>query len=107
MNLFDFSTMPLDQAVSWDPTSIAGQAILREKWKGVDRDTRRNFLRKLNSKSNLDTFVSKLMDFDCFLAVVIESENEIHSKIIVLENFQRFTQGPIFYGPYNWPDSHE
>lgn len=107
MRLFDYSTMPLDQAVSWDPTSIAGQAIVNEKWKGVDHDTRQNFLRKLNSKSNLDTFISKLMDLECFLAVIIENETEIHSRFILLENFQRFIQGPIFYGPYNWPDNHE
>ena len=107
MRLFDYSTMPLDQAVSWDPTSIVGQAIIREKWKGVNSDTKRKFLRKLTSKTNVDTFVSKLLDFDCFLAVVIENEQEIHSKIIVLDNFQRFTQGPIYFGPYNWPDNHK
>ena len=106
MRLFDYSTMPLDQAISWDPNSIAGKAILNEKWQGVTRDAKKKFLEKLTSKSNNDTFVSKLIDFDCFLAVVIKGD-EIHSTIIVLENFQRFTQGPIFLGPYNWPDNHK
>ena len=96
--------MPIDQAVKWDSNSVAGQAILAENWKGVDCDTRSAFIRKLTSKTNDNTFLSKLIDFNCFMAIVLR-DNEIHSQLIVLENFQRFTQGPIFYGPYNWPDN--
>ena len=98
--------MPIDQAVKWDSSSIAGQAILAENWKGVDQDTRNAFIRKLTSKTNDNTFLSKLIDFDCFMAIVLRG-NEIHSQTIVLENFQRFTQGPIFFGPYNWPDNQQ
>ena len=40
MRRFDYSTMPLEQAVAWDPTSIAGQAITNEKWKNVTKVNR-------------------------------------------------------------------
>ena len=106
MRLFDYSTMPVGHAIKWDPSSLAGQAILNEDWKGVDRDTRNAFIEKLNSTTNDNTFVSKLLEFECFMAIVLRG-NEIHSQIIVLENFQRFIQGPVYFGPYNWPDNHD
>ena len=104
MRLFDFTTMPLDHAFNWDPNSIVGQGIINEDWKGVNFDTKQAFLEDLMSCNNDDTFVSKLLDFKCFLAVAIR-DNKVYAKMIVLENFQRFLQGPIFYGPYNWPDN--
>ena len=106
MRIFDYSTMPIDQAIKWDPTSLAGQAILQEQWKGVTSEVREAFIKKLTSTTNDNTFLSKLIDFDCFMAIILRG-NEIHSQIIVLENFQRFLQGPIFFGPYNWPDNHD
>ena len=105
MRLFDYSTMPLDVAISWDPTSIAGQAIVNEDWKGVSIETKREFLAMMNSNRNDNTFVSKLLDFEAFMAVILRGP-EVHSQIIVLEGFQRFIQGPILYGPYAWPDHH-
>ena len=105
MRRFDYSTMPMEQAVAWDPTSIAGQAITNEKWKNVPEQEKQSWLMEMNSASNLDTYVSKLLDFDCFVSVVIRG-SEVFAKFIVLSDFQRFTEGPIFYGPYNWPDPH-
>ena len=105
MRLFDYSTMPLDVAISWDPTSIAGRAIMTEPWKGVPRTVRQHWLDMLNSNENDNTFISKLLDYGCFMAVILRGP-EVHSQIIVLEDFQRFIQGPIIYGPYAWPDRH-
>ena len=105
MRLFDYSTMPWDAAIAWDPTSIAGQAITNEAWKGVSIETKHEFLAMMNSNQNDNTFISKLLDFDCFLAVILRGP-EVHSQVIVLDNFQRFVQGPILYGPYAWPDHH-
>ena len=105
MQLFDYSTMPLDAAISWDPTSIAGQAITNEPWRGVSIETKQAFLAMMNSNQNDNTFISKLIDFDCFMAVILRGP-EVHSQIIVLDNFGRFIQGPVFYGPYAWPDFH-
>ena len=106
MRLFDYSTMPLDQAFKWDPNSVVGQAIIHEEWKGVNSDTKQAFLEDLMSPNNDDTFLSKLLDFNCFMAIIVR-DNKIQGKMIVLENFQRFLQGPVFYGPYNWPDNRK
>ena len=105
MRIFDYSTMPLDQAINWDPNSIAGQAIMTESWVGVPESERSAFLAIMNSGSNDNTFLSKLIDFECFMAFVIRG-SEVYSHPIVLRDWKRFVQGPIFYGPYNWPDCH-
>ena len=105
MQLYDYSTMPLDQAIAWDPNSIAGQAILTEEWVGTPQSEKLAFLQLLTSTENDDTFLSKLLDFDCFMAIVIRGKEAFYHPIM-LRNFQRFCQGPIFYGPYNWPDQH-
>ena len=102
MKLFDYSTMPLRVAISWDPTSIAGRAIESEPWKGVPSVVRQDWLEKLNSKENDVALLSKLLDEGVFLSVIIRG-SELHSQIIALENFERFISGPILYGPYDWP----
>ena len=95
--------MPLEQAIAWDPENIVSQAMLNEDWINVSVQTKRNWVRLMNSGQNDDTFISKLIDFECFLAIVIR-DSVVRSQIIVLADFHRFTKGPIFYGPYNWPD---
>ena len=104
MRLFDYSTMPIDQAIMWDPNTIAGQAITTEDWIGVTPDEKEEFLAKMNCGTNDNTFLSKLIDLDCFMAVILRG-SEVYSQIIVLEDFQRFMRGPIIEGPYNWPDN--
>lgn len=97
--------MPLDVAISWDPTSIAGQAIINEDWRGVSAEKKEDFLAMMNSNRNDNTFVSKLLDFDAFMAVILRGP-EVYSQIIILDDFDRFTRGPIIEGPYAWPDFH-
>lgn len=103
--IYDYTTMPMDQAVSWDPTSIVGQAIINEPWKNVPRQEKLAWLTELHSRNNYDTFVSKLMDFECFMTVIVRND-QTSAKFVVLNDFSRFIQGPILYGPYNWPDQH-
>ena len=103
--IFDYTTMPLNQAVSWDPNSIVGQAIINEPWRNVPTQEKLAWLSELHSRNNDDTFVSKLMDFECFMTVIVRN-HQVSAKFIVLNDFSRFTQGPILYGPYNWPDQH-
>ena len=105
MRRFDYSTMPLEQAIDWDPNSIAGQAITHEDWKNVQDQEKQQWLAEMNSSKNTDTDVSKLLDFNCFVSVIIR-DSKVHAKFIVLSNFDRFTKGPIYFGPYNWPDPH-
>ena len=100
---FDMTTMPLDEAFNWDPNSIVGRAITREPWKNVPWEEKSQWIAELNSNLNVNTFVSKLMDFEAFMAIIVR-QDDVLMKIIMLEDFQRFIQGPILYGPYNWPD---
>ena len=97
--------MPIDTAIKWDPTTVAGQAILTEEWTGVSSAEKNSFLEILTSTTNDDTYLSKWTQFECFMAIVIR-QGQVIAKPIMLKNFQRFMEGPIFYGPYNWPDRH-
>ena len=103
--IFDQTTMPTEQAFKWDPNSIVGQAIINENWINVPMEEKNRWLTELHSSLNTDTFVSKLLDFDCFMTVIIRDQ-QVSAKFVMLENFQRFTQGPILYGPLNWPNSN-
>lgn len=102
---YDYTTMPTDAPVNWNPGSVLGQAIRQEPWKNVPIQEKHDWIKEMNSERNRDTFISKLLDFECFMAIIVR-DDQIQGKIIVLEDFQRFTKGPIFYGPYNWPDQH-
>ena len=103
--LFDQTTAPLEQAVNWDRDTVLGQALINEPWRNVSNYEKEVWLAEMNSSANENTFVSKLLDFQCFLLVIIRHDQTL-AKFVFLENFQRFTQGPIFEGPYNWPDIH-
>ena len=100
---FDYTTMPIEAAVKWDPHTIVGKAIQNESWKNISQPERLRWLAELNSSANENTFVVKMIDFNCFMTVVIRDEH-VGAKMIILEDFQRFLQGPILYGPYNWPN---
>ena len=102
MRLFDQSTMPLEQAIRWDPESILGRAIAQQRWTGVSDLEKRIWLRKLNDPNNDDTFMVKLLDYQAILMVIIKG-TEVRAKFVMLHNFEDFVQGPIFEGPYNWP----
>ena len=102
MNRFDFSTMPLDQAINWDPSSIAAQAIITEDWIGTASSEKAAVLQWLMSNSNSNTFLSKLLDYNCFMAIVIRGQEYFYHPIM-LRDFDRFTVGPVIYGPYLLP----
>ena len=106
MRLFDVTTMPLDQAVKWDPRTILGQALTVEPWRNHSESEKQHWLSEMNSGRNDDTFVSKLLDFECFILTFIRGP-EVFAKFVFLENFQRFVQGPIFEGPYVYPDTNQ
>ena len=106
MQLFDITTMPLDQAVKWDPLTVLGQALTTEPWKNQSDSEKQHWLSEMNSGRNDDTFVSKLLDFECFILYFIRGP-EVFAKFVFLENFQRFVQGPIFEGPYAYPDINQ
>ena len=97
--------MALDQAVNWDPRTVLGHALTMEPWLRVSESDKEHWLTEMNSGRNENTFVSKLLDFECFMLVIIRGP-EVYSKIVFLDNFQRFTQGPTFEGPYNWHDQN-
>ena len=103
MFLYDYSTMPLDQAINWDPQSILGRALIAEPWRRISESDKIRWLAEMDSPANDDAFISKLIDFECFMLVIIR-EAKVYAKYVFLDNFQRFTQGPIFEGPYNWPN---
>ena len=103
MHLFDQTTMPIDQAIRWDPNTILGRAITQQAWTGVSESEKQIWLEALNDPSNDNTFVSKLLDFEAFLSVIIRG-TEVMAKFIVLPDFSEFTRGPIFEGPHNWPN---
>ena len=105
MRLEDETTMAMDTTFNWDPRTVVGHAITTEPWTNHSPEEKMLWLRQLNSDSNTNTFVTKLTDLECFMTVIIRG-NTVLSKFIFLENFQRFTQGPTFMGPYNWPDQH-
>ena len=101
--IYDQTTMPSEEAFNWDPDTIVCKAIIREDWKNVPAHEKNGWLTELHSSLNSNTFVKKLLDFHCFMTVIIRDE-QVAAKMIVLENFQRYIQGPILYGPHNWPD---
>ena len=104
MRLFDHTTMPIERAFNWDPNTIAGRSIVQEPWIGVSEPEKIEWLNEMNSVND-DTFVSKLVSMECFLTIILRG-GCYRYKFIVLEDFQRFTAGPIFEGPLNWPDKH-
>ena len=104
MEQFDQTTMPIEAAFNWDPNTVVGRAISTEDWKGIPNEERLEWIDEMNSGTNDDTFVSKLISWQCFLAIVIRG-GCYRYKFIVLEDFQRFVNGPIFEGPMNWPDN--
>ena len=97
--------MPMDTAFNWDPRTVVGQAITNEPWRNTSTEEKYLWLRQLNSDENTNTFVSKIIDLECFMTVIIRN-NTVLSKFIFLDDFQRFVQGPVYMGPYNWPDQH-
>ena len=103
MKLFDMTTMPLDVAVNWDPKTILGQALTDEPWLRIVESDKLLWLDQMNSKHNENTFVFKMLDFECFMLVYIR-HHEVYSRVVHLKDFKRFCEGPIFEGPYNWPD---
>ena len=105
MNLFDYTTMPVEGSFTWDPNSIVGKSLMNETWIGYTEQERLAWLAELNSGSNDDTFVSKMIEWECFLTIIIRGGNYRY-KFIVLDNFQRFIEGPVFDGPHNWPDQN-
>ena len=100
---FDQTTMPVESTFKWDPQTIVGQAIQNETWKNISQPERLRWLAELNSSYNENTFIVKMLDFECFMAVVIRGQY-VGAKMIILEDFQRFLNGPIIEGPYNWPN---
>ena len=103
MQLFDQTTMPVDQAVRWDPNSMLGRAIIQQPWMGVSDPEKQIWLAHLNNPVNDNTFVSKLLDFEAFLTVVIRG-TEVMAKFVIIPDFSELTRGPVFEGPYNWPN---
>ena len=97
--------MPVERAFNWDPNTIVGRSIVQENWRGVSEQEKSDWLMEMNSNRNLDTFVSKLIAMECFLTIILRDGTYYH-KFIVLEDFQRFVNGPAFEGPLNWPDQH-
>ena len=106
MRLFDETTQNREESFNWDPRSIVGNAITHEPWRNVSNFEKQSWLVQLNSAHNTNTYVSKLLDLECFLTVILRGE-EVLAKFIFLENFQRFNTGPIFCGPLNWPESRQ
>ena len=104
MRLFDETTMNLEGAVNWDPNTVLGRALTSESWLNISEAEKNEWLNQMNSPTNENTFVSKLLDFRCFLLVIIRGP-EVLAKFVHLDNFQRFLEGPIFEGPLNWPDN--
>ena len=100
MQLYDETTMPVEQTLRWDPNTILGRAITQQPWSGVPDVEKQNWLENLNSSTNDRTTISKLVDFDAFLTVIFRG-HEVMAKFIVLPNFEDYIQGPILYGPFN------
>ena len=100
MQLYDETTMPLEQTLHWDPSTILGRAITQQPWSGVPFEEKQMWLENLNSVTNDRTTISKLVDFEAFLTVIFRG-HEVMAKFIVLTNFEDFIQGPMYHGPYN------
>lgn len=100
MRRYDHTTQPVDTSFRWDPTTIFGQSLTAEPWIGYTNDERINWLAELNSESNDRVWVSKMTEWRCFCTIILRGDQMLH-KFIVLENFQRFIEGPTFEGPHN------
>ena len=103
MQLFDMTTQNREESFNWDPQTVVGRAIVNEPWRNVSIFEKQSWLHQLNSGVNDNTYVTKMLDFQCFLTVILRGE-EVLAKFIFLDNFQRFIQGPAVSGPLNWPD---
>ena len=100
MQLYDETTMPVEQTLQWDPNTILGRAITQQPWSGVSEHEKQVWLENLNSVMNDRTTISKLVDFEAFLTVIFRG-HEVMAKFIVLPNFEDLIQGPMYHGPFN------
>ena len=99
---YDVSTMPSEMSFNWDPNSIVGRALTVEVWRNISPEEKYQWLDELNSPLNENAWVTKLIDFECFMTVIIRG-SQVSAKFIVLDEFQRFMRGPIILGPHVWP----
>ena len=99
---YDVSTMPSEISFNWDPDTIVGQAMTVEVWRNISAEEKWQWLDEMNSPLNTSVWVTKLLDFECFMTVIVRG-SQISAKFIILEEFQRFLRGPVIYGPHVWP----
>ena len=98
---YDVSTMPSEISFNWDPDNIVGRAMTAEVWRNTSSEEKHLWLDELNSPLNTNAWVTKLIDFECFMTVIVRG-SQVSAKFIVLEEFQRFLRGPVIYGPHVW-----